>query len=267
MEGFSKIRNGLLDHALTGKLSPFDFGLYVFLIMRANFRTGIYDGCALTIAYQFGNPGLKEHVQKALRRLKDRQFINYRNGDGRRGAYQILVNKYDITDGELSGTRLNAWKHNGLATPEYERENGSGTVVELSRHGDGTVVAPNEYMKTIRPEDLKKPSAPVGAKNRGTTLPDDFAVTEEHRQYAAAHALIDPDKEIENFELYWKANASSRTAKKSNWDSAFKFWLRTATQNHKTKTGANYAHTNNPNSRTEGIRADMAAALRSVVGK
>ena len=52
-DGFAKIRNGLLDHALTGKLAPFDFGLYVFLIMRADFATGIYQGCALTIAYQF----------------------------------------------------------------------------------------------------------------------------------------------------------------------------------------------------------------------
>src|SRR4029077_14548775 len=103
MDNFTAIRNGLLDHALAGKLSPVDFGLYVFLIMRANYSTGIYEGCALTIACQFGDPSQKEHLQKSLRRLRDKKYLNYRNGDGRRGAYPILINKFDVTVGELSG--------------------------------------------------------------------------------------------------------------------------------------------------------------------
>src|SRR5438552_6248953 len=135
MENFTAIRNGLLDHALAGKLSPFDFGLYVFLIMRADYATGIYEGCALTIACQFGDPSQKEHIQKSLRRLRDKKYLNYRNGDGSRGAYPILINKFFVTVGELSGTRLNAWKHNGPARPEYERRNGGGTVETLSWHG------------------------------------------------------------------------------------------------------------------------------------
>ena len=138
MENFTAIRNGLLDHALGGKLSPFDFGLYVFLIMRAGYSTGIYEGCALTIACQFGDPSQKEHVQKGLRRLRDKKYINYRNGDGSRGAYPILINKFDVTVGELSGHRLNAWKHNGLAQPQYEPQNSGGTVETLSWHGGGT---------------------------------------------------------------------------------------------------------------------------------
>jgi hypothetical protein len=148
MDKFTAIRNGLLDHALAGKLSPFDFGMYVFLIMRADYSTGIYHGCAMTIACQFGNPSLKEHVQKALRRLREKKYINYRNGDGSRGAYLILINKFFVRVGEVSGTRLNAWKHNGLVHPEYERQNGGDTVETLSRHGGDTVVAPNKDIKT-----------------------------------------------------------------------------------------------------------------------
>jgi hypothetical protein len=156
VNGFAKIRNGLLDHALAGKLSPFDFGLYVFLIMRADFNTGIYEGCALTIAYQFGDPSQKEHVQKALRRLRDKKYINYRNGDGSRGAYPILINKFEVTVGELCGARLNAWKHAELVQPEYEPQNGGGTVETLWRHCDGTVVAPNKDLKTLRLENEVK---------------------------------------------------------------------------------------------------------------
>src|SRR6266851_3052633 len=156
MENFTAIRNGLLDHALGGKLSPFDFGLYVFLIMRAGYSTGIYEGCALTIACQFGDPSQKEHVQKSLRRLRHKKYINYRNGDGSRGAYPILINKFDITFGELSGTRLNAWKYNGLAQPQYEPQNGGGTVETRWWHGGGTVVAPNKDLRLKDGEDLKE---------------------------------------------------------------------------------------------------------------
>jgi hypothetical protein len=155
-QGFTKIRNGLLDHALAGKLAPFDFGLYVFLIMRADYSTGIYAGCALTIAYQFGDPSLKEHVQKSLRRLRDKKYINYPRGNGSRGAYPMLINKFDVTVGELAGARLNAWKHDDLARPEYERHSGGGTAETLSRNGDGTVATPNEELKTEE-RDCKRP--------------------------------------------------------------------------------------------------------------
>jgi hypothetical protein len=153
LDGFVQIRRGLLDHALEGKLSPFDFGLYVWLIMRANYATGIYEGCALTIACQFGDPSLKPHLQKALRRLRDKKYINYRNGDGSRGAYEILINKFSVTVGELSGTRLDAWKHGDLVKPDYEHWNGHGRVETLSRNGRGTVVAPN---KELRSKEVKE---------------------------------------------------------------------------------------------------------------
>jgi len=173
LNNFTAIRNGLLDHALAGKLSPFDFGLYVFLIMRAEYLTGIYQGCALTIAYQFGDPSQKEHIQKALRRLRDRNYVNYRNGDGSRGAYQILINKFDVTVGELCGTRLNAFKHGQLVKPEYERENGRGTVETLSWHRGDTVVTPNKDLKTedVKTEDAQEKtfSSELGSSDPGTT--------------------------------------------------------------------------------------------------
>ena len=155
MNNFTAIRNPLLDHLVAGKLSLFDFGLLVFLIMRADYSSGIYQGCALTIACQCGDPSEKEHIQKALRRLRDKKYINYRNGDGSRGAYPILINKFFVTDGELSGKRLNAWKQANLVLPEYENQNGEATLEALSRNGEGTVKAPNKDNKTQDREDVK----------------------------------------------------------------------------------------------------------------
>ena len=134
MENFTAIRNGLLDHLRDGKICPFDLGIYVLLHLRANWATGIYHGCALSIAHQFADTNLKIHINKALIRLRERQYINYRKGDGRRGGYPILIHKYHVTVGELSGQRLTAWKHGELCLPEYERLNGSGRVTEEWRN-------------------------------------------------------------------------------------------------------------------------------------
>jgi hypothetical protein len=161
--GFTAIRNGLLDHALAGKLAPFDFGLYVFLIMRADFATGIYQGCAGTIAYQFGDPELKEQILKSLRRLRDKKYINYRKGHGSRGAYSILINKFSVTVGELCGTRLNAWKHGELCQPEYEAQNSRGRVEEESRKSRGGVAAPNKDLR-LKTEDVKNLSLTESVK-------------------------------------------------------------------------------------------------------
>jgi uncharacterized protein YdaU (DUF1376 family) len=147
MENFTAIRNGLLEHLQSAHMGPFDLGVYTLLHLRADWETGVTTTCALTLAYHFGNPSLKPHIQKALRRLRDRKYINYRNGDGKRNAYPILINKYFVTVGEQSGCRLNAWKHGELCLPEYEPQNGDGTVVALSRNSGGTVVAPIQDLR------------------------------------------------------------------------------------------------------------------------
>ena len=162
MDNFTPIRNGLNDHIKAGRISPFDLGIYLFLHMHADWATGIYTGCALTIAYAFQDLTLKEHIQKALRRLRERQYINYRKGDGTRGGYSILINKYEPRVGELCGTRLNAWKHGELIQPEYELWNGGGTVMALPRHGEDSVMAPiqedNQEVQEVIQEVKRTPN-------------------------------------------------------------------------------------------------------------
>jgi hypothetical protein len=157
MECFTPLRNGLSEHIKDGRLGPYDLGVYSFLHLHADWATGVYKGCALTIAFGFGDPSIKEHIQKSLRRLRDRGYINYRKGDGARGAYPILINKYEPRVGELLGTRLNAWKHGELAKPDYEPKNGHGTVVALSRNSEGTVVAPIQEVKEVKEEKTTTP--------------------------------------------------------------------------------------------------------------
>ena len=148
MYNFTAIRNGLREHVKQGKLPPFELGIYIFLHMSCDYSSGIYQGCAMTIACNFGDPKLKAHVQKSLSRLRAKEYINFRKGDGKRHGYPILIDKYEVTVGEQSGKRLNAWKHGELVIPEYEPQNGHGTVVRRKGDGDETVVRPIQDLKT-----------------------------------------------------------------------------------------------------------------------
>lgn len=97
-----------------------EFGVYVLLQLRADWATGIYRSCALTIAYQFGDADIRAQVKDILFRLRRKQYINYSPEKGKRGSYEILIHKFEPRVGRLTGTRLNAWKHGEKAIPEYE---------------------------------------------------------------------------------------------------------------------------------------------------
>ena len=105
-EGFSKIRNGLKEHIEAGKLCPTDLGVYLFLHLYCDYSTGIYKGTALGIAYRMGDAAHKSTINKSLARLKKIKFINYREGNGKRGGYRILLDKFEPTFGELRGLTL-----------------------------------------------------------------------------------------------------------------------------------------------------------------
>jgi hypothetical protein len=162
-EGFAQIRNGLKEHIEAGKLCPTDLGVYTFLQLYCDYATGIYTGTALGISYRMGDATLKNLIQHSLNRLRKSRFINYRNGNGKRGGYAILIDKYEPNFGALKGRRLNAWKYEDKVQPTYEPLRGksdghsdSGVTVEPQLSDGGvTVEAPYPYIHTVRREDGK----------------------------------------------------------------------------------------------------------------
>ena len=136
--------------------------------------------------------------------------------------------------------RLNAWKHNGLARPEYDPQNGAGTVETRSWHGRGTVVAPNKDLKTLQDVlDRKDPDAVASAKvspmTRGTRLPQSFSVTEEHRTFAREIG-VDADREFATFQDYWIAQPGQKGVK-ADWNATFRNWLRRSTETNRNGHG------------------------------
>lgn len=65
----------------------------------------------------------------------------------------------------------------------------------------------------------------IAGSNRGCRLPDDFAVTEEHRAFAAKNGFRSPDEIIDEFRDYWIAVPGSK-GMKLNWDATFRNRMR-----------------------------------------
>ena len=76
---------------------------------------------------------------------------------------------------------------------------------------------------------------PRSTDKRGSRIPENFTVTENHRAFARDNNLPDCDHEIEKFKDYWLA-ASGSTAVKRDWDAAFRTWLRKAAEYRRSQT-------------------------------
>jgi hypothetical protein len=218
MNNFTSIRNGLREHIAAGKLGPYDLGIYCFLHLSADWATGIYHGCALTIAFQFGDPRQKTCIQQSIRRLRDRGYINFRRGDGARGAYPILINKYEPTVGKLSGTRLNAWQHGELVQPEYEPQNGEATVLQRWSDRDTTVKQPIQDLKTLQDvQDVEDK-----AKARKRTAPFDPPTLQQVANYCQErHNAVDPQHWLDYYTSNgWRVGRNPM----KDWKAAVRTW-------------------------------------------
>jgi len=120
LEGFTKLTDTVRRAVGRRIKDPFDLGIYAHIKMEAAWSSGIYHGNALTIAYRFGNLKLHPKIKRSMLRLRKSRLINYQVTAGTRGAYDVLVDGFQVTMGGLKGQYLNAWAHSNLAIPEYE---------------------------------------------------------------------------------------------------------------------------------------------------
>jgi hypothetical protein len=67
-------------------------------------------------------------IRDAVNRLRKKRYINYEKGAGVRGAYPVLIDKYEPRGGRLMRQRLNAWKNRELVEPHYEGGTGETPV-------------------------------------------------------------------------------------------------------------------------------------------
>lgn len=124
-DNYIMFRNGLKEHFRRRGMSPMDWCVYSTLHFWADWATGVYFGTAKNISDAWDGEIKEATVRDCLDRLRKRKYINYRKGDGRRGSFSILINKYEPTVGRMRGYRLSAFASKDLDHPVYESKTGS----------------------------------------------------------------------------------------------------------------------------------------------
>jgi hypothetical protein len=119
----------------------------------------------------------------------------------------------------------------------------------------------NRHEPSIEPS-TENNGASRSSTKRGTRIPDNFAVTDEHREFARRNGLPDPDQHIDQFIDYWRAESGSK-GKKLDWDATFRNWLRRENQFNRGRNGNGNGKLN----RAQQIQADNLRARQEVLRK
>jgi hypothetical protein len=132
-QGFTRLRNGLLEHVEEGKFTLRTYGLYTYLHQRKHWLSGVCWTNAQSIATTFMEK--KSTVQYDMRVLRDRGYIQYPVGFGKKGSYPVLLVNDQPTHGVLKGYSLSGFTDKTYEYVYYEPLNGRHTEVVLSLWG------------------------------------------------------------------------------------------------------------------------------------
>jgi hypothetical protein len=104
--GFAPIRRGIWEHLRDGRMSHLEALAFVYICSQADTRTGIWKGCAKSLA---GELGIKERTARdVLEKMEHGDYIRRFAVPGLHSCYPILIHKFPITQGEHNGEQLNA---------------------------------------------------------------------------------------------------------------------------------------------------------------
>lgn len=133
--GFAPIRRGLWDHIRDGRMSHLEALAFVYVCSQADTRTGIWKGCARSLA---GELGMKERTARdVLEKMEQGGYIRRFAVPGQHSCYPILVHKFPITQGEHYGEQLNALQSKSPVDLRYFscEQDGGQSVEHDVKHG------------------------------------------------------------------------------------------------------------------------------------
>jgi hypothetical protein len=120
MEGFIKIRRGLREHVRDGRMTAGELSIYIWLHFCADFRTGSQKNSAPHIHYAIGRTLSVRQIRRYLESLESKGYIKRFMVPGKKGDYYILINKFEVTDGDREGQFLNTDKTMDWREPVYD---------------------------------------------------------------------------------------------------------------------------------------------------
>jgi hypothetical protein len=113
----------------TGRMDLPMWGVYGVLLRQVDFETGVWRGTAYKISAAWNEHLELRTVQRTLARLEDGYIKAFRNPNGQRGGYYILLHNYRIRFGPMAGHYLDALATTDPKDPIYR----PGTVSPAER--------------------------------------------------------------------------------------------------------------------------------------
>lgn len=135
-QGFVKLRRGINEHVVSGKMCLTDFTIYTLLLINANHETGVWDNASAgLISSLYRLP--ERTCRDVLERLERNGYIKRFMVRGKRAGYPILINNYECrrnrSDGAVMDVRLNAAQSTSYESLVYDecRDGAAETVVTV----------------------------------------------------------------------------------------------------------------------------------------
>lgn len=142
-----RLRHGIKKHLENGNMDGLSFAIYCYMLLYADFETGIYFGSSGKIQHYLKDFSLKQIRQRLIKMETSNPTYIKRIRIKKRGNYHILINKYMVTQGEHKGKYLNADKSNSLDNIIYEQRN---SKVESEGNSKGNSEVYSEGNTTIK---------------------------------------------------------------------------------------------------------------------
>jgi uncharacterized protein YdaU (DUF1376 family) len=143
---------------------------------------------------------------------------------------------FELHEGRLYSRRMEEERRRSdqarqNANKRYKQDRSAISTAIGSAIGTAQSQSQSQIQRQERPSDAIA-SAPsnVSLVTRGTRLPQDFAVTEEHRKFANEIG-VDVDHQFAIFRDYWIAQPGQKGVK-TEWNATFRNWLRRAVETH-----------------------------------
>lgn len=180
-------------------LPPMATRIYLTLAVHADAEGWCYPSRA-AIADMAGTG--EEVTRRSMRQLEAAGLVVTDRGSGRRGS------RYHLAFHPLQGGP----KEGGLQRGGRPESGGWG---DRSEGAAPTVRSPVTHQENT-PENTKKSDGV-----RRTRLPDDFALTEERRNYAVGKGCRNPERTFEAFATFYRGSGKTQL----DWDATFRTWV------------------------------------------
>lgn len=106
LTGFVQSRRGLLEHLADARLTPLEYAAFCAIRDSADPSTGIWYGGSRALSVLFGGGISERAARRLLEGLENKGYLGRFVTPGSHVSYAIAINKYMVTVGARTGTRL-----------------------------------------------------------------------------------------------------------------------------------------------------------------